>query len=87
MPTAYFVRLTPGTANPTLAGDSLRARYQLVTNGYEARWNALFLKDATPELVAKLRCDAAVSSIEEVAFNDDDEIRLPRMTNLKRFRL
>jgi RNA polymerase subunit RPABC4/transcription elongation factor Spt4 len=86
MPIAYFVRLTPGSGNPTLAGDSLRSRYQLVTNGYEARWNALYVKEATPDLVAKLRCDPAVGSIEEVAFNDDDEVRLPRMTNMKRFR-
>jgi hypothetical protein len=85
-PTAYFVRLTAGTGNPTLAGDSLRSRYQLVTNGYEAQWNALFVKEVTPELIAKLRCDAAVGSIEEVAFNDADEVRLPRMTNMKRFR-
>jgi hypothetical protein len=38
------------------------------------------------ETVAKLRCDPAVGSIEEVAFNDSEEIRLPRMNRLKRFK-
>ena len=67
-------------------GDSLQGRYKLETAGYEARWNAVFAKNVSAETVAKLRCDPAVGSIEEVAFNDSEEIRLPRMNRLKRFK-
>lgn len=86
VPTIFFVRLAPGLANAQLSGDSLQARYKLETAGYEARWNALLAKNVSAETVARLRCDAAIGSLEEVAFNDTEEIRLPRMNRLKRFK-
>lgn len=86
VPTIFLVRLAPGIANAQLSGDSLQGRYKLETAGYEARWNAVFAKNVSAETVAKLRCDPAVGSIEEVAFNDSEEIRLPRMNRLKRFK-
>ena len=78
-PTTYFVRLAPGTPNPRMVGDSLMIRYRLQSNGFEAQWNALFVRDVTVDVVAALRCEPAVGSIEEVSFNDSEEIRLRRL--------
>ena len=62
-----------------MVGDSLMIRYRLQSNGFEAQWNALFVRDVTVDVVAALRCDPAVGSIEEVSFNDSEEIRLRRL--------
>jgi hypothetical protein len=86
VPSTYFLRFAPGQPDPALMGDSLRARYALAGAEYEPQWNAVFVKDVTPELIAKLRCDPAIGSIDEVAFNDEEEVRLPRLNRLKRFK-
>ncbi len=74
-PATFFVRLAGGISNPVVVTESLVTRHKLQSHGYEPPWNALYIKDATPAVVSALRCETAVNSIEEVAYNDLPDLR------------
>ncbi len=83
-PTTYFVHLNRRIPNPAVVADSLVTRHGLQSKGYEPQRNAFYVSDASVSVVAALRCETVVSSIEEVSYNDDEEIR-PR--GFRRIRL
>jgi hypothetical protein len=74
-PTTYYVHLDRGIPNPAGAADSLVSRHRLQSDGYEPQWSAFYVRDANVSVVAALRCEPVVSSIEEVSYNGEEEIR------------
>jgi hypothetical protein len=74
-PKTYWVQLESEIRDKVQAANSLIIRHRLQSNGFEPRYGALYVWDATPALISALRCDTVVSVIEEVSWDDSEEIR------------
>jgi RNA polymerase subunit RPABC4/transcription elongation factor Spt4 len=64
IPEAYIVMLASREADPAKAAKALAAKYQLATRGYEPDKGG-FAAGLSSGLVAKLRCEPGVESIQE----------------------
>ncbi len=66
-PSAFRVLLANPVSDPSRVADSLAARYGLRSDGYDASRHGFGVYEASPGVVSKLRCESAVSALEESA--------------------
>lgn len=67
-PSMFQVRLAREVADPARMTDSLVKRYRLQSAGYDVKRNGVFVWQVSPAVVSALRCESAVSSIDEVSY-------------------
>lgn len=66
-PSAFRVVLTGEVSRPARVADSLAEHYRLSSGGYEASTQGFVVDNPQPDVVARLRCEPAVSTLEESA--------------------
>ncbi len=66
-PSAFLVLLVKPVADPSRVADSLTGHYGLRSHGYAGPVHGFVVEEAGPNIVSRLRCEPAVSSLEESA--------------------
>ena len=66
-PSMFRIQLALATPDPNRLTDSLVARYQLKSAGYDRKRGGIFVWQVSPAVVAALRCESGVTSIEQIS--------------------